>query len=205
MKRSTLAALSFLSIPLLAAAALPASAASAASQASSQAHVVRASAENYNNEPLCQSKRSMCVDAQHYPNGQYVGHDEPSLEFKSGLPGSGNDMTYTMTLPRDPKTQPNASGAGGTTWNFQLRPAFWFGITLCDSQSAPEFTTNCTPDSDKNNLVSSNPNSPKYIGKHPGNAFMELQFYGPGYVPQFEGFGCTATQYCAAMTIDSRT
>ena len=29
---------------------------------------------------------------------------------------------------------------------------------------------------------------------------MELQFYGPGYVPQFEGFGCTATQYCAAMT-----
>jgi hypothetical protein len=34
---------------------------------------------------------------------------------------------------------------------------------------------------------------------------MELQFYGPGYVRQFEGFGCTATQYCAAMTIDSRT
>jgi hypothetical protein len=78
-------------------------------------------------------------------------------------------------------------------------------MTLCDSQSAPEFTTNCTPDSDSNNLVSSNPNSPKYIGKHPGNAFMELQFYGPGYVPQFEGFGCAATQYCAAMTIDSRT
>ena len=139
MKRSTLAALSFLSIPLLAAAALPASAASAASQASSQAQVLRASSESYN-EPLCQSKKSMCVDAQHYPNGQYVGHDEPSLEFKSGIPGSGNDMTYTMTLPRDPKTQPNASGAGGTTWNFQLRPTFWFGLTLCDSQSAPEFT-----------------------------------------------------------------
>ena len=34
---------------------------------------------------------------------------------------------------------------------------------------------------------------------------MELQFYGPGYVPQFEGFGCTANQYCAAMTIDSLT
>ena len=204
MKRSTLAALSFLSIPLLAAAALPASAASAASQASSQAQVPRASSESYN-EPLCQSKKSMCVDAQHYPNGEYVGHDEPSLEFKSGIPGSGNDMTYTMTLPRDPKTQPNASGAGGATWNFQLRPTFWFGLTLCDSQSAPEFTKKCTPDSDRNNLVGSNPNAPNYIGKHPGNAFMELQFYGPGYVPQFEGFGCTAHQYCAAMTIDSRT
>ena len=32
---------------------------------------------------------------------------------------------------------------------------------------------------------------------------MELQFYEPGYVPQFEGFGCTATQWCANMTIDS--
>ena len=202
MKRSTLAALSFLSIPLLAAAALPASAASAASQASSQAQVRKAPSESYN-EPLCQSKKSMCVDAQHYPNGEYVGHDEPSLEFKSGIPGSGNDMTYTMTLPRDPKTQPNASGAGGATWNFQLRPTFWFGLTLCDTQSAPEFTNKCTPDSDRNNLVGSNPNAPNYIGKHPGNAFMELQFYGPGSVPQFEGFGCTAHQYCAAMTIDS--
>jgi hypothetical protein len=200
LKRSRLAALSILSLPLLAASALPAS---AASQAGSQPQIRSASAASYHNEPFCQSKHSMCVDAQHYPNGQYVGHDEPSLEFKSGVPGSGNDMTYTMTLPKDPKTQPNASGAGGSTWNFQLRPTFWFGMTLCDSQSAPEFTTNCTPDSDSNNLVGSNPNAPDYIGKHPGNAFMELQFYGPGYVPQFEGFGCTATQYCAAMTIDS--
>jgi hypothetical protein len=203
LKRSTLAALSLLSIPLLAAAALPASAAGAASQASSQTQALGAEAASHYNQPFCQGKHSTCVDAQHYPNGQYVGHDEPSVEFKSNLPGSGNDMTYTTVLPRDPKVQPNASGAGGTTWNFELRPTFWFGLTMCDSQSAPEFTTQCTPDSDSNNLVGSNPNAPNYIGKHPGNAFMELQFYGPGYVPQFEGFGCTATQYCAAMTIDS--
>jgi hypothetical protein len=145
----------------------------------------------------------MCVDAQKYPNGEYVGHDEPSVLFKSGRPGSGNNMTYTVTLPKDPKTQPNASGKGGTTWNFQLRPTFWFGLTLCDTESAPEFTKVCKPDTDRNNLVGSDPAAPDYIGKHPGNAFMELQFYGPGYVPQFEGFGCTAHQYCAAMTIDS--
>ena len=66
-------------------------------------------------------------------------------------------------------------------------------MTLCDTQSAPEYTRKCTPDSDTNNLVGANPDSPNYIGRHPGNAFMELQFYGPGYVPQFEGFGCTAT------------
>jgi hypothetical protein len=199
VKRSTLAVLSLLSLPLLAAATLPAS---AASHASSQAKVLRNSTRTID-EPLCQSNKSTCADTGLNLGGKYVGHDEPSLEFKSGIPGSGNDMTYVMTLPKDPKTQPNASGAGGTTWNFQLRPTFWFGLTMCDSQSAPEFTTKCTPDSDRNNLVGSNPNAPDYIGKHPGNAYMELQFYGPGYVPQFEGFGCTATQYCAAMTIDS--
>jgi hypothetical protein len=156
-------------------------------------------------DPLCSSGSSLCADPYDNPYGQYVGHDEPSLIYKSGIPGSGNDMTYTVTLPKDPKKQPNASGAGGTTWNFQLRPTFWFGVTLCDTESAPEFTKKCTPDSDRNNLVGTNPAAPDYIGKHPGNAFMELQFYGPGYVPQFEGFGCAATTYCAAMTIDSRT
>jgi hypothetical protein len=156
-------------------------------------------------ESLCTSHSSLCADTYTNPEGDYVGHDEPSLEYKSGLPGSGNDMTYTMTLPRDPKQQPTASGASGTTWNFQLHPTFWFGLTMCDSESAPEFTKTCAPDSNANDLVGTNPAAPNYIGKHPGNAYLELQFYGPGYVPQFEGFGCAATVYCAAMTIDSRT
>jgi hypothetical protein len=113
-------------------------------------------------------------------------------------------MTYEVTLPKEPPTKPKNDGSGGT-WTFELRPTFWLGLTLCDSESAPEFTKTCTPDSDANNLVGTNPAAPDYIGKHPGNAFMELQFYGPGYVPQFEGFGCAATRYCAAMTIDSVT
>ena len=78
-------------------------------------------------------------------------------------------------------------------------------MTLCDTESAPEYTKTCTPDSNANDLVGLDPTEPDYIGKHPGNAYMELQFYGPGYVPQFEGFGCSAKQYCAAMTIDSLT
>jgi hypothetical protein len=164
----------------------------------------KASDGNGYGEPVCQSRTSLCVDAYDNPGDGYVGHDEPSIEFKSGVPGSGNDITYTTRLPRDPSARPGQTGAG-STWNFQLRPTFWFGLTLCDSESAPEFTKTCTPDSDANNLVNPNPAASDYIGKHPGNAFMELQFYGPGYVPQFEGFGCTAHQYCAAMTIDSRT
>ncbi len=153
--------------------------------------------------PLCQSVGTLCTDTYNDPSGYYIGHDEPSVEFKSHVPGSGYDMTYTLTLPRDPKRFPTASGAGGTTWNFELRAALWFGLTLCDSQSAPEYTHTCNPDTDANNLTGSNPSSPDYIGRHPGNAYMELQFYEPGWVPQFEGFGCTATQYCAALNIDS--
>jgi hypothetical protein len=159
-------------------------------------------------DPLCASGVSLCADVHGTLNGYYVGHDEPSLEFKSNIPGSGNDMTYLITLPKDPTVQPTAFGDPfgahpSTTWNFELRPTFWFGLTLCDTESAPEYTKKCTPDSDSNNLVGTNPDAPNYIGKHPGNAFMELQFYPPGYVEQFTGFGCTATQYCAAMTIDS--
>src|ERR1700759_1739401 len=78
--------------------------------------------------PLCQTQLSLCADAPPGTFGDdvYVGHDEPSVLFKSSVPGSGNDMTYTVTLPRDPVIQPSNSGIG-TTWNFQLRPTFWFG------------------------------------------------------------------------------
>jgi hypothetical protein len=199
MKRSTsLLIMSVCSVVTAAGALLPAGGASAVATAVNSAGTLAYQ------EPACQSRASVCTDAYDNPGGEYVGHDEPSIEFKSGVRGSGNDITYTMTLPKDPVARPTASGAGAT-WNFQLRPTFWFGLTLCDSQSAPEYTTSCTPDSDANDLVGTDPAAANYIGKHPGNAYMELQFYGPGYVPQFEGFGCTATQYCAAMTIDSRT
>jgi hypothetical protein len=167
------------------------------------AHMRPAAMPHGDQDPLCSSHASLCADPYNNPPGGYVGHDEPSILYKSGIPGSGNDITYNLTLPKDPRRQPNNSGAGGTTWNFQLRPTFWFGLTLCDTESAPEFTKRCKPDSDSNDLVGTNPAAPDYIGKHPGNAFMELQFYGPGYVPQFEGFGCAARVYCAAMTIDS--
>jgi len=154
---------------------------------------------------ICVSETSTCAEPYDNPKGQYTGHDEPSVEFKSSVRGSGNDITYTVTLPTEPRKFPDKNGPNGATWDFQLRPTFWFGLTLCDSESAPEFTKVCEPDSDANNLVGTDPAAADYIGKHPGNAFMELQFYPPGYVEQFEGFGCTATQYCAAMTIDSRT
>ncbi len=87
---------------------------------------------------MCDSESAVCADPAGWLDVWYVGHDEPSLEFKSSQPGTGNDMTYVVTLPKDPRVQPNATGVGGTTWNFELRPTFWFGMTLCDSESAPD-------------------------------------------------------------------
>jgi hypothetical protein len=130
---------------------------------------------------------------------KYVGHDEPAVNFYSDAPGSGNSAAYLLTLPLDPPTPPVQDGGG--TFNFQLHPAFWFGMNICDTESYPEFTRKCEPDTDENIFDSADPNSSRFIGKHPGTAFLELQFYPPGWVdsPQL----IDPTNYFAALNIDS--
>jgi hypothetical protein len=59
------------------------------------------------------------------------------------------------------------------------------------------------PDSDANIFDSADPSSPHYIGRHPGTAFLELQFYPPGWVSFENGISCDATKWCAAMAIFS--
>jgi hypothetical protein len=136
-------------------------------------------------------------------NGSYTGHDEPSLLFYSNTAGSGNSSSYRIQLPTDPKPMPTQDGKG-STWNFQLHPAFWVGMALCDSQSAPEFThAPCTPDSDTNIFDGTNPSGADYIGKHPGAAFLELQFYPPGWGPLPLATSCDPTKWCTAMAIFS--
>jgi len=147
----------------------------------------------------CADGRLLCTEVQDpeevFGEDHYVGHDEPSLLFYSNRPGSGNEMTWQLTLPKDPPTLPTQGGGG--TFNFQLHPAFWFGMAMCDTQSYPEQVSTCTPDSDSNIV------DPAVSPNHPVTAFMELQFYPPGYVQQFTGFSCDATRWCAALNIDS--
>ena len=142
----------------------------------------------------------LCTDTYTHKNyeGKYVGHDEPSLLFYSNEPGSGNSNVYLLTLPEEPPTLPTQDGRGGI-WNFQLHPAFWLGMAICDSQSFPEFTHKCESDTDRNIFDSPDPDSPHFIGKHPGTAFLELQFYPPGWVdsPQLSD----PQNYFAAMVI----
>ena len=141
----------------------------------------------------------------------YIGHDEPATLFYSNRPGSGNDVTYQMRIPTDPPTLPRQDGSGGT-YNFQNRITFWLGMVMCDDQGSPNpdgqaltghATVPCKPDSDSNIYASTDPNSPKYFGLGPGQAYEELQFYPPGWVPWPAGIGCNATQWCVAMNIDT--
>lgn len=158
----------------------------------------------------CEDPYSLCAERQDNRSsdpqykGKYIGHDEPALLFYSNVPGSGNNNVYKIRLPKDPATYPtdaNPQGTGSpTVWNFQLHPAFWFGMAMCDTQSFPEFTNVCVPDTDANIFDSGDPSSPKYIGKHPGTAFMEMQFYPPGWVVSPD-----QTHYSAALNIDSFT
>jgi hypothetical protein len=149
-------------------------------------------------DPLC----AETADAIGY-EGRYTGHDEPSVLFYSDKPESGNNNRYRVVVPKDPPTLPTQDGTGGT-FNFQDRIAFWFGMDLCDNQSAPEFThAPCTPNSDANIFDGSDPTKPDYIGRHPGTAFLELQFYPPGWVSFENAISCHATKWCAAMAIFS--
>jgi hypothetical protein len=153
----------------------------------------------------CSEAWSLCAEPESSIgyDGEYTGHDEPSLLFYSNQAGSGNSSIYDLTLPEESRVMPNQAGTGGT-WNFQLRPAFWLGMALCDNQSAPEFThAACTPDSDTNIKNGSDPAAADYIGRHAGTAFLELQFYPPGWAPWPPGVSCDAHQWCAAMAIFS--
>ncbi len=149
------------------------------------------------------SESSLCAEVANYADvfgaNYYVGHDEPTATFYSNRPGSGNNMRYVFTLPRDPST----SNPSTKSYNFQLDAAIWFGMALCDTQSYPEQVNFCPPDSDRNIV------DPATSPNHPGTAFTELQFYPPGWVewPAFQvavGAGsCDPTKWCAAMNVFS--
>jgi hypothetical protein len=168
------------------------------------AFAIAAQAQTLDEKGLCDSHPQLCTEKQNNVDyaGNYVGHDEPSLLFYSNKKGSGNNNLYFITLPKDPPTFPNQAGTAGTA-NFQLRPAFWFGMAMCDSQSSPNFTNVCNPDSDANIFDNPNPHAADYIGHHPGVAFMEMQFYPPGWVLWPAGNSCDAFMWCAALNIDS--
>src|SRR6266516_4551501 len=160
-----------------------------------------------NTQVLNCARTALCTEVadpeEVFGEGNYVGHDEPSTLFYSNKPGSGNNMRYELTLPSDPPAPGGVPTSPAESFNFQLHPASWFGMAMCDTQSYPEQVSTCTPDSDSNIV------DPAVSPKHPGTAFMELQFYPPGWVKWPGGYfgaggtSCDATQWCIALNIDS--
>jgi len=148
---------------------------------------------------------AMCTEVQDseevFGEGNYVGHDEPSALFYSNRPGSGNQMVYTFQLPTDPKPGPGNVPRPGQSFEFELNATFWFGMAMCATESYPLQVNTCTPDSDSNIFDGQDAQHP--IAQHPGAAFMEMQFYPPGWVAWPAGNSCSATQWCAALNIDS--
>jgi len=128
-------------------------------------------------------------------NGHYIGHDEPSIRFLSSKPGSGNDVTWTETLPLDPSAAPTVATPGSdvTHW-FELSIAPWFGMALCNPYSFPQ--TACKPNSDVN--------APGRNGNFPGggSSFLEVQFYPPGFAPFFDNISCDNSHWCASLHIN---
>jgi hypothetical protein len=172
----------------------------------------------------------LAVPVSEQAYGHYVGHDEPSNEFLSSIPGSGNEYRVEMQLPKDPPTEPTQSN--GVSWTFMQSIAPWFGMAMCNDDSYPEVhtitsynsaTNPCRPDSDSNiadcadmsgatctSATGCPPgvtaSSACWIGNHVGGAYMEFQFYPPGWAPEYPnettgGVSCDAKLWCAAMVI----
>ena len=141
----------------------------------------------------------------------YIGHDEPATLFYSNQPGAGNNVSWQLTLPKEPPTAPTQTGSGGTD-SFMLHPTFWFGMVMCDPNglAQPRRADAHRPrdravqgGQQQQHLREQNASSPRYFGLGPGQAYEELQFYPPGWVARPQGIGCNGTQWCAALNIDT--
>src|SRR5215470_15669605 len=155
----------------------PVVATSGSTQAATRAtHAVRHANMSQHMHIDCSTAAAMCTEVANSDEvfGHYVGHDEPSLAFYSHKPGSGNHMSYNITLPKEPSaSNPNQVNK---SYSFELSGADWFSMVLCDTQSFPEQVKTCPPDTDSNIL------NPSTSPKHAGTAFMEMQFYPPGWI-----------------------
>jgi len=133
-------------------------------------------------------------NSRFYDNGIYIGHDEPDMTFLSTAAGSGDNVTWTETLGKDPTAAPTETSPGNdVTHYFQLTVAPWFSMAMCDSNSYPQLP--CTAKSDSNAPHGAYPGG--------GSAFMEMQLYPPGMPPFVDSTSCDDTHWCAALTIDS--
>ena len=133
-------------------------------------------------------------DGRFYDNGHYIGHDEPDLTFLSTRAGSGNNVTWTETLARDPSSRPTVDTPGKRR-DALVRPLG--GAVVLDGALQLEVVSAampCTPNSDSN--------APHGQFTGGGSSFLEVQFYPPGEAPFFDNISCDNTHWCASLHIN---
>ncbi len=89
-------------------------------------------------------------------------------------------MTYFMRLPHDPKKK--ATNDGKVVDYAELSPALWFGLPICDPQVVP---------AEPVHAGQRHQHGLDHCPTDAGSAFMELQFYAPGFT------GRTSLAACA--------
>lgn len=74
--------------------------------------------------------------------GDCSGHDQPGLQFYSNLPGSGGNVTWTVSLPVDASPTQNQSDLYAAVW-FGVAltsPTAWMGQCFLELQLYPDFS-----------------------------------------------------------------
>ena len=102
------------------------------------------------------------------------------------------------------RCMPNQAGTAGT-WNFQLHPAFWLGMALCDNQSAPEFThAPCAPEQRHQHLRRHEPGRRRTTSASTrARRSSRCSSTRPAGRPGRRASAATRRKWCAAMAIFS--
>ena len=103
--------------------------------------------------------------------------------------------TFAETASGRPGSAPTVSKPGKdvTHW-FELSVAPWISTTVCDPNSAPLTAVHAPLGQRMHRRASTRAAAP---------AFVELQFYPPGFAPFDDSISCDNTHWCSALTIDS--
>ena len=92
----------------------------------------------------CSTAAAMCTEVANSDEvfGHYVGHDEPSMAFYSHKAGSGNHMSYNVTLPVEPPaSNPNNVSAGARGSALLSRRLQWSRACSLDRLLTPHWMT----------------------------------------------------------------
>jgi hypothetical protein len=137
-------------------------------------------------------------DGRFYDNGVYIGHDEPMVTFLSSRAGSGNNVTWTETLSRDPVKAPTVSSPGHDVphW-FERSSAPWVSMAMCDPNAMHPGERRQRPGLHHDCDLSPEQLSGRRIGVHGGAALPA----GPAAVGGQPS--CDKSHWCAALTVDS--